>query len=79
MGSLTNYLSQVWGAPVEDQTNLEGRYDFTVPTSRVERHPGEKLSDWVREALEDIGFRVEGRKIPMEITVVDRCERPAPN
>jgi uncharacterized protein (TIGR03435 family) len=79
MGSLTNYLSQVWGAPVEDQTKLEGGYDFTLATSRAERHPGDKWGDWVREALEDVGFRVEGRKIPMEVTVVDRCERPSEN
>jgi uncharacterized protein (TIGR03435 family) len=79
MGSLTNYLSQVWGAPVEDQTKLEGAYDFTLATSRAERHTGDRWGDWVREAVEDVGFRVEGRKIPMEVTAVDRCERPSEN
>jgi uncharacterized protein (TIGR03435 family) len=79
MGALTNYLSQVWAAPVEDETKLQAAYDFTLAISRVERHPGDKVGDWVREALEDIGFRVEARKIPMEVTVVDRCERPGEN
>jgi uncharacterized protein (TIGR03435 family) len=79
MGSLTNYLSQVWKAPVEDQTKLEGEYDFILATSRAERHTGDQWGDWVREAIEDAGFRVEGRKIPMEVTVVDRCERPSEN
>jgi uncharacterized protein (TIGR03435 family) len=79
MGALTNYLSQVWGAPVEDQTKLEGGYDFTLATSRAERHPGDKWGDWAREALEEIGFRVEGRKIPLDVIVVDRCERPSEN
>jgi uncharacterized protein (TIGR03435 family) len=79
MGSLANYLSQMWSAPVADRTNMEGAYDFTLATSRAERHTGDRWADWVREALEDLGFRVEGRKIPMEVTVVDRCERPNEN
>jgi uncharacterized protein (TIGR03435 family) len=65
-------------APVEDQTQLNGGYDFVLPTSRVERHPGEKWGDWVREAAEELGFRVESRRISMEVTVVDRCERASP-
>ena len=56
MGALTNYLSHVWGAPVDDQTKLEGMHDLMLATSRV-----------------------EGRKIPLEVTVVDRCERPNEN
>jgi uncharacterized protein (TIGR03435 family) len=79
MSSLTNFLSQVWTAPVEDQTKLEGAYDFTLAVSQVERHPGEKGGDWVRSAMEETGFRVEARKIPLEVTVVDRCERPSEN
>jgi uncharacterized protein (TIGR03435 family) len=78
-GTLTNYLSQMWAGPVENQTKLEGGYDFTLATSRAERHPGDKWGDWVREALEAAGFRVEGRNIPMEVTVVDRCEQPGEN
>jgi len=79
MSSLTNYLSQMWAAPLEEQAKLEGGYDFTLATSRAERDPGDKWGDWVREVLEEAGFRVEGRKIPMEVTVVDRCERLSEN
>jgi uncharacterized protein (TIGR03435 family) len=77
--ALTNYLSQSWKGPVEDATQLEGLYNFTLALSQVERHPGENWSDWTREATEEIGFRVEARKIPLEVTVVDRCERPSEN
>lgn len=79
MKALTNYLSQSWAGPVEDATQLEGLYNFTLALSQVERHPGEKWSDWTREAVEEAGFRVEARKIPLEVTVVDRCERPSEN
>jgi uncharacterized protein (TIGR03435 family) len=79
MKALTNYLSQSWAGPVEDATQLEGTYNFTLALSQVERHPGEKWADWTREAAEEAGFRVEARKISLEVTVIDRRERPSEN
>jgi uncharacterized protein (TIGR03435 family) len=79
MSRVTNYLSQIWRAPVADKTQLKGAYDFGVPTSRVEPQPGIKWGDRVREAIEAIGFRVENRQIPLEVTVVDRRDRPSAN
>jgi uncharacterized protein (TIGR03435 family) len=79
MSAITNYLSQMWAGPVVDETELKGAYDFELATSRVEPQPGMKWGDRVREAVEAIGFRVENRRIPLEVTVVDRCERPTAN
>jgi uncharacterized protein (TIGR03435 family) len=79
MSAVTNYLSQMWRAPVVDETELKGRYDFELATSRIESQPGINWGDRVREAVEAAGFRVENRRIPLEITVVDRCERPSAN
>lgn len=79
MSSLTNYLSQIWAAPVVDETDLRGAYDFVLNTSSAGRPPGEIVADRVRDAIEDLGFRVENRKVPLEVTVVDRCERPTAN
>lgn len=76
MDALTNYLSQMWKVPVENDTGLEGRYDFILAAPRGEHQPGDNL---LRDALEDIGFKVEERNIPIEVTVVDRCERPGQN
>jgi uncharacterized protein (TIGR03435 family) len=79
MSGVANYLSQMLRAPVVDETELSGAYDFVLPTSRVESQPGVNWGDRVREAAEAIGFRVETREIPLEVTVVDRCERPTAN
>ena len=79
MSAVTNYLSQMWRAPVVDETELKGRYDFELATSRIESQPGINWGDRVREAVEAVGFRVENRRIPLDITVVDRCERPSAN
>ena len=79
MSAVTNYLSNMWRAPVADETGLKGAIDFELPTSQVESQPGMNWGDRVREAIEAIGFRVENRRIPMEVTIVDRCERPSAN
>lgn len=36
---MTNYLSQMWRAPVLDETELKGAYNFVLATSRVEPQP----------------------------------------
>lgn len=79
MSGVTNYLSNMWLAPVVDETDLKGAYDFELATSRVEAKPGVNWGDRVREAIETLGFRVENRRVPLEVTVVDRCERPSAN
>jgi uncharacterized protein (TIGR03435 family) len=79
MSLFTNYLSQRWHSPVVDQTGLAGTFDFSLNPSAVDLHPGENWGDRVREAVIALGFKVEQRKMPTEVTVVDRCERPSEN
>ena len=76
MSALTNYLSNVWNSTVVDQTGLEGNFDFTLNPSS---EPGENWGDRMREALTTAGFKIEQKKVPTDVTVVDRCERPSEN
>jgi uncharacterized protein (TIGR03435 family) len=79
MSAIVNYLSQMWHSPVVDQTGLDGTFDFSLEPSAVDPQPGQVWSDRIREAVLTFGFKVEMRKVPVEITVVDRCERPTGN
>jgi uncharacterized protein (TIGR03435 family) len=79
MRAITNYLSQMWRVPVVDQTELKGKYDFKLATAQMEGEPEMKWGDRVREAITAMGFRVEDRRVPLEVTVGDRCERPSAN
>jgi uncharacterized protein (TIGR03435 family) len=79
MSQVINYLSQIWQLPVVDQTGLAGTFDFSLSPSEVTPQPGEVWSNRVREAVLALGFSVEMKKVPMEVTVVDHCERPSEN
>jgi len=76
MSDFTNKLSQMLYSPVVDNTGLEGAFDFSLSPSAVGPQPwGER----VREALMAVGLKVEERKVPIELMVVDHCERPSEN
>ena len=79
MSTVTNYLAQMWHLPVVDQTGLTGTFDFSLAPSTIEHVRGQTWGDLVREAMLDFGFNVETRKMPLQVTVVDRCERPSEN
>src|SRR5262249_3973967 len=79
MSALINYLSQMWHSTVVDQTGLSGLFDFSLQPSAIDPQPGESWGDRVRDAVTASGFKIETRKVPLEITVVDRCDRPSEN
>lgn len=79
MNGVTNYLSQMLRAPISDETDLKASYDFVLALSRIDPQPNESFGDRVREAAEAVGFHLENRRIPLEVTVVDRCSPPAGN
>jgi uncharacterized protein (TIGR03435 family) len=75
---------------VIDKTELEGAFDFSIDLSAVasqavgqtnteRRASVQDRVDRVREALAAVGLKVEERKMPVEVTVVDQCERPSEN
>lgn len=79
MSRFANYLSQMWHEPVVDQTGLTGTYDFSLSPSAIEVLPGQTWGDRVRQAVFIAGFKIEERKVPTDVTVVDRCKRPSEN
>jgi uncharacterized protein (TIGR03435 family) len=41
--------------------------------------PNSKYEDLVITAVEELGFKLESRKIPLEITIIDHAEKPDAN
>jgi uncharacterized protein (TIGR03435 family) len=70
---LVNLLANTLGSPVIDKTGLEGLYDFTLEWTDA----GDPS---LFSALEEqLGLKLEARKSPVEVLVIDHAEKPAGN
>jgi len=67
-------LSEVLHAPVADATGIDGRFDF-----KLQWTPDEVQSQVFAALEEQIGLKLEGRKIPTEVIVIDSAQRPSEN
>ncbi len=89
MPALANTLPRLVGRPVVDQTGLSGRYDFVLEFSREEA-AGMVATDGfgspasagevqvsVFTSLQQIGLRLDSKKLPLDVIVVDRAEKTA--
>jgi uncharacterized protein (TIGR03435 family) len=87
MSSLAELLSGLLRLPVVDKTGLAGAYDYTLMIRRVgggkkEPPPGVSVEREFEPPLpivveEQLGLRMERQKVPMEILVIDRAEKPS--
>jgi uncharacterized protein (TIGR03435 family) len=62
------------GGPLVDKTGLRGYYDFTMKTSYDKDAP--PLLDQIETQL---GLKVEERKLPIKVFVIDAAEQPQEN
>jgi len=78
VAQLAEYLSMLVfvDRPVVDASGLTGAYDFILDLREVADRSGDAPAPSVGTLLqEQLGLRLETRKAPMEILVVDRAER----
>jgi uncharacterized protein (TIGR03435 family) len=91
MADLALKLSEAVHLPVADFTTAEGRFDFKLqwnPDDGQARPPsGDKPASTpvdsgpsIFAALqEQLGLRLESRKVPTEVLVIDRADKPSEN
>jgi uncharacterized protein (TIGR03435 family) len=93
MRFLTHLLSEQLGRTVEDKTGLAGNYDYTLHWTPDEGTPmqvapednrGEPPPDAGGPSLmtaieEQLGLKLESRKGPVDVIVVDQIDKPSPN
>jgi uncharacterized protein (TIGR03435 family) len=68
---LVNLLANALGSPVVDQTGLEGLYDYTLEWPDT----GSSLF----ASVDQLGLKLEAKKEPVEVLVIDRAEHPSAN
>jgi uncharacterized protein (TIGR03435 family) len=81
MKSLAGALTGALGRPVMDNTRLTGGFDFTLTwTPDTPGGPADASGVSLFSALEDqLGLKVESRKAPMHVIVVDQARKPSAN
>jgi uncharacterized protein (TIGR03435 family) len=78
MAKLADRLSRYVGAPVADMTEAPGVYDFKLEWS-VEGDANDVQSALFAALQSELGLKLESRKVPVEVIVVDRAEKPSEN
>lgn len=68
---LVNMLANTLGSPVVDKTGLDGLYDYTFEWPDT----GSSLF----ASVDQLGLKLEAKKEPVEVLMVDHAERPSPN
>jgi uncharacterized protein (TIGR03435 family) len=68
---LVNMLANTLGSPVVDKTGLDGIYDYTFEWPDA----GSSLF----ASLDQLGLKLEAKKEPVEVLVMDRAEHPSAN
>jgi uncharacterized protein (TIGR03435 family) len=82
---LVNTLANILHEPVVDGTGITGFFDFTLDPLQFASTNGQpkNADDFAALVLtavqEQLGLKLEKRKAPLEITVIDHAERPSEN
>jgi uncharacterized protein (TIGR03435 family) len=81
MGFLSERLSWAWA--IEDQTNLAGKYDFTIRRLQIPVDAdGKRISDPQPSDLWDLsgtGLEIKPAKLASQNLIIDHIDRPSPN
>ena len=83
---LVNTLSNILHTPVVDQTGITGSFDFTLDPMQFAAPPSPDspvrpdFSELILTAVqEQLGFKFEKKKAPVEFTIIDHAEKPSEN
>jgi len=79
IGDFASALSYILRQPVVDETHMEGRYNVAL-TYAPERGPDASPADGDGPSIftaieEQLGLKLEPRRVPVDIFVVERCEK----
>jgi len=88
MAKMAESLTGLLGAPVVDVTDAKGRYSFTLEWTPDAPHTagpdGTSAAAPSGPSLEDVlgsqlGLKLENRRLPIDIIMIDKAEKPTEN
>jgi uncharacterized protein (TIGR03435 family) len=79
--TLTFFLSNFLKRPVQDETGIQGLYDIDLAFEPLDNPPPQESGlPSLSAALHDqLGLKLELRKLPVKSLIVDHIEHPSPN
>jgi uncharacterized protein (TIGR03435 family) len=63
--------------PVVDLTGLKGTYEFILEWNRWRANAKDESRVSLIDAIAKLGLKIESRKLPIDVTMIDHIERPA--
>jgi uncharacterized protein (TIGR03435 family) len=78
LAKFADLLSRELKSPVADLTETSGAYDFKLEWS-IDGDPNDDQSALFEALQSQLGVKLESRKLPLDLIVVDRAERPSEN
>lgn len=80
MTALARALAGIIGSQVLDETGLKDAYDFKLQfVDRAEAAPGSAVAGIFSALQQQLGLKLEARKVPMKMLVIDGAEKPGGN
>ena len=78
--ALAAALAGIIGSQVLDETGLKGAYDFKLQfVDRAETAPGSAVAGIFPAIQQQLGLKLDARKVPMKMLVIDGVEKPGGN
>jgi uncharacterized protein (TIGR03435 family) len=82
MERVANALSRHVGFPVVDETGLEGVFDFKLAwdpaADGISPDDARDSGPSIYTALQQLGLKLESRKMPVDFLVIDHAEKVPP-
>jgi uncharacterized protein (TIGR03435 family) len=89
MPKLADSLARQLGTPVVDMTDIKGRFSFTLEWAPENPRPAATPDGVLPEApagpslftvlAQELGLKLESKKLPIEMIVIDKAEKPTEN
>lgn len=79
MDRLAKILARELRQPVVDRTGLSGDFDFTLAWTRNNAPADTDLPTIFTAVQDQLGLRLRSEKVPLDVLVIDRAEKPSAN
>jgi uncharacterized protein (TIGR03435 family) len=73
--AMAGLMGSQLGAPVHNDTGLTGKYDFELKWSWQPPKCGDNAPDFITAIEEQLGLKLEKKKVPVDMVVVDHAEK----